>query len=246
MQEHSDDVQLKVVDLCKNYEGRVVLDHTSFHVNKGEVVGLIGPNGAGKTTAFYAVIGLVRPEKGEVYFQGSNICKLPTYKRARIGMGFLAQEPSVFRDMSVEENLIALLEFQNLSTKECRKRIKEALCELDLFDLRKKNASVLSGGQRRRLEIARCLVNRPSFILLDEPFANVDPLTIQGVKKMISHLASKKISILITDHNAREIFQISDRCYLLSSGQVLASGTPQELASDPIVKERYLGHDFEW
>lgn len=237
---------LEVQEISKSFEGRCVLDRVTFSVSPGEIVGLLGPNGAGKTTAFYAVIGLVRLDRGSVFFRKRQVELLPTPERARMGMGFLAQEPSIFRELTVEQNLQAVLEFQLTDRQEIQKRSQEALKELELWQERKTKAAVLSGGQRRRLEIARTLALKPQFILLDEPFANVDPLTIEGLKKMIQTLAKRGIAILITDHNAREIFSIADHCYLLTQGVVLASGPPQKLCQDPLVIERYLGEGFSF
>lgn len=237
--------QLQVIALSKKFDSRMVLNCISFNVQRGSIVGLLGPNGAGKTTAFYMVAGLLKPDSGQILFMGQNITHMACYERARLGIGFLAQEPSIFRDLSVEDNLRATLEFHISSKKIIQERIDEALESLHLVTLRKKHAGVLSGGERRRLEIARTLILEPKFILLDEPFANVDPLTIADVQSMVRILRARGIGILITDHNAREIFQIADFCYLMSGGEMLAQGSPQELVASERVRERYLGHGFK-
>lgn len=237
-------IALEVKNLKKQYGGRFVVDGISFEVNQGEIVGLLGPNGAGKTTSFYMTVGLIRPDEGEVIFNGQPITFLPVHKRARMGMGYLAQEPSVFRDLTVEDNILTILEGQNLSEKERSEKLEALLEELHLKPLRKKIAAHLSGGERRRLEITRALVTEPTFLLLDEPFANIDPISVNEVKEMIRHLANKNISILITDHNAREIFSIVDRSYIICEGKVIRSGTPEELVNDEVVKRSYLGEAF--
>lgn len=235
---------LQIKNLVKTYNNKDVVNKLSFHVRKGEVVGLLGPNGAGKTTAFYMTIGLIRPDEGEVYFQGKKITSLPMHKRAQMGMGYLAQEPSIFRNLTVEENILCILETLFLKKEEKHKRLDELLQELHLEHLRKKSASSLSGGERRRLEITRSLVTEPTLLLLDEPFANIDPLAVQDVKHLIRLLKKKNISILITDHNAREIFSIVDRSYLVQEGKVFVSGTVQELVNNPEARKTYFGEDF--
>ncbi len=235
---------LNVQGLVKSYGGRRVVDELAFDVSEGEVVGLLGPNGAGKTTAFYMVMGLVRLDKGKVFFRDADITNMPIHKRAKMGMGYLAQEPSVFRNLTVEENILCILENQNLKKMERKRRLEELLHELHLEPLAKKQASGLSGGERRRLEITRALVTNPSFLLLDEPFANIDPIAINDVKKMIRHLAKKNISVLITDHNAREIFSIVDRSYLMYAGKVMMSGSVDELLNNEEARTHYLGDDF--
>lgn len=237
----------KVLDakqLVKNYGGRSVVDGLSFCVKEGEVVGLLGPNGAGKTTAFYVTVGLIRPDAGKVIFQGIDVTCLPIHKRAKMGMGYLAQEPSIFRNLTVEDNILCILENIPLTRTERKRRLEELLQELHLESLAKKCASGLSGGERRRLEITRALVTRPSLLLLDEPFANIDPIAIHDVKQMIRLLSSKNISILITDHNAREIFSIVDRSYLVCNGQVMLSGSVEELINNQDARTHYLGADF--
>lgn len=235
---------LKVENLIKRYGGRNVVDGLSFEVEQGEVVGLLGPNGAGKTTSFYMTVGLIKPDAGQVIFKDQPVTDLPVHKRARMGMGYLAQEPSVFRDLTVEDNIKTILEGQNLSKEEQAEKLEVLLDELHLKPLRKKVAAHLSGGERRRLEITRALVTNPTFLLLDEPFANIDPISVDEVKEMIRHLADKNISILITDHNAREIFSIVDRSYIICEGKVIRSGTPQELVNDEVAKRSYLGEKF--
>ncbi|MGE3954614.1 MAG: LPS export ABC transporter ATP-binding protein [Parachlamydiales bacterium] len=235
---------LKVKELRKSYGGRPVVNGLSFEVDRGEIVGLLGPNGAGKTTAFYMTIGLVRPDAGQVLFQDQDVTHLPMYKRARMGMGYLAQEPSVFRNMSVEQNILSILETLPGSKVDRKVRLEELLSELHLERVAKSKASALSGGERRRLEITRALATRPSFLLLDEPFANIDPIAIHDVKEMARMLASKGIGILITDHNAREIFSVVDRCYLVTGGQVMLSGRPDELIASEEARLHYLGENF--
>ncbi len=233
---------LEVKNLVKRYSGKPVVNGLSFYVEPGEVVGLLGPNGAGKTTAFYMTIGLIRPDEGEVYFKGQNITSLPIHKRAELGFGYLAQEPSIFRSLTVEENILCILE--TLPVKDLKKRLEALLRELHLEHLRGEIAVSLSGGERRRLEITRALVREPSLLLLDEPFANIDPLAVADVKHLIHLLKQKGISILITDHNAREIFSIVDRSYLIQEGKVLLSGGAQALIDDPRARSTYLGEDF--
>ena len=231
----------------KKYGSKKVVNDLSFGIHEGEVLGLtlrLGPNGAGKTTAFYMAIGLVCQDDGKITFKGKDISSFSIYKRAQMGMGYLAQEPSIFRNLTVEKNILCILETLPLTYKERKSRLSELLSELNLQSLAKKKATALSGGERRRLEITRALVTSPSFILLDEPFANIDPITINDVKNMVKLLSSKGISILITDHNAREIFSIVDRCYLIQKGQVSFSGTVDELINNSDARESYLGKDF--
>lgn len=236
----------EVKNLVKRYSGKTAVDHLSFSMNGGEIVGLLGPNGAGKTTAFYMAVGLIYPDEGEVYFKGENITGIPMHKRARMGIGYLAQEPSIFRNLNVEANLLCILETLPLSKAARLERLSQLLKELHLEHLRKTKASALSGGERRRLEITRSLIRNPSLLLLDEPFANIDPLAIADLKHLIRHLQQRRIGILITDHNAREIGSIVDRSYLIRSGKVLASGTMDELLSHPEARQSYFGEDFEW
>lgn len=235
---------LEVHQLEKILGGKSIVNGLSFHVNPGEVVGLLGPNGAGKTTAFYMTIGLISPDQGEVLFDGEEITNLPIHERAKMGLGYLAQEPSVFRTLSVEENLLCILETLPISKKERFERLEPLLDDLNLKHLRKKKAQMLSGGERRRLEITRALITSPKLLLLDEPFANIDPIAVSDVKNLISMLKLKGISVLITDHNAREIFSIVDRSYLVREGKVLFSGTVDELLSHEEAKSSYFGQDF--
>jgi lipopolysaccharide export system ATP-binding protein len=235
---------LQIVDLHKSYAGKSVVSGLSFQVNRGEIVGLLGPNGAGKTTAFYMTIGLIRPDHGSVYFQGIDTTHLPIHERSKMGMGYLAQEPSIFRYLSVEENILCILETLPLSLKEQKNKLEALLEELHLTRLRKKKACTLSGGERRRLEITRALVTDPSLLLLDEPFANIDPIAVQDVKNLILLLKRKGISVLITDHNAREIFSIVDRSYLIGDGKVVTSGTVNELLENKEARRSYFGEDF--
>jgi lipopolysaccharide export system ATP-binding protein len=235
---------LKAENLVKSYGGRAVVNNLSLEVFPGEVLGLLGPNGAGKTTAFYMTIGLIRPDAGKVFFKGKDVTRLPIHKRAHMGMGYLAQEPSVFRNLTVEENILCILETLQISKQEQKHRLEALLEELHLTPLAKEIASTLSGGERRRLEITRAMVTSPSFLLLDEPFANIDPKAIHDVKMLISHLSEKKITVFITDHNAREIFSIVNRAYLIDAGQVILSGSVEELVNSEMAREVYLGKDF--
>jgi lipopolysaccharide export system ATP-binding protein len=235
---------LQVEDLVKSYGGKRVVDGLSFSVGAGEIVGLLGPNGAGKTTAFYMTIGLIQPDDGRVLFLGEDVTALPIHKRARMGMGYLPQEPSVFRSMTVRENILCILETLPFTKPEREARLEELLSELGLDQLADKRAASLSGGERRRLEITQALVTRPSLLLLDEPFANIDPIAIHDVKELIKLLASKNIGILITDHNAREIFSVVDRSYLVRSGQVMLAGSVEELITNEEARTHYLGANF--
>ena len=235
---------LEAQNLIKRFNGKSAVDGLSFHVDPGEVVGLLGPNGAGKTTAFYIAMGLITPDGGQVFFNNEDITRKAVHLRAKMGIGYLAQEPSVFRSLSVEDNIRCILETIPLSYKERKTRLTELLAELSLEHLRKKKAATLSGGERRRLEITRSLITQPKLLLLDEPFANIDPLAIQDVKNLIRLLKAKGISILITDHNAREIFSIVDRSYLIQQGKVFLTGTVDELISNPDARRSYFGEDF--
>jgi len=236
---------LEVRHLVKSYGGRKVVNGLSFQVKQGEIVGLLGPNGAGKTTAFYMTVGLIRPDEGKVVFQEKDVTNIPMHTRARMGMGYLAQEPSVFRNLTVEENILCILETLHLSKSEMRVRLEQLLHELHLEHLAKKKAVGLSGGERRRVEITRALVTNPAFLMLDEPFANIDPISVQDVKNLIRHLANKGISILITDHNAREIFSIVDKSYLIQEGRVTLEGSLDELIHNEEARRTYLGTDFK-
>ena len=232
---------LEAKNLCKKFGKHPVVNNFSFFVNKGEIVGLFGPNGAGKTTAFYLIIGLIKPDSGSVSFFDNDVTSFPIYKRAKIGMGYLTQEPSIFRQLTVEQNIMSILEMLDISKKERLIKLKELLEEFRLCDFAKRKAITLSGGERRRLEIARSLVTNPKLLLLDEPFANVDPITINEVKEIICHLKSKGISMLITDHNAKEIGSIIDRGYLMHGGEVMLSGTMAELLKNEYAKKSYFG-----
>lgn len=236
---------LEVKDLVKTYSGRQVVNGLSFHVGQGEVIGLLGPNGAGKTTAFYITVGLIRPDKGSVVFNGADVTRIPIHKRAQMGMGYLAQEPSVFRYLTVEDNILCILESLPLNKQQKKERLHELLEDLHLTPLAKKKAIALSGGERRRLEITRALITNPTLLMLDEPFANIDPISVNEVKQMIRHLSQKGISILITDHNAREIFSIVDRSYIVREGKVLLSGTVDDLVNNEEARRCYLGTDFK-
>jgi len=235
---------LEAKKLEKTYRGRKVVRGVSLQVKHGEVVGLLGPNGAGKTTTFYMVVGLVKPDQGRVALDGTDITRMPMYQRARNGIGYLAQEPSVFRKLSVEENLMAILETMNISSMERKERKDNLLTELGIAHLAHNKAYTLSGGERRRLEIARALTLSPKFILLDEPFAGIDPLAVQDIQGIISMLKSKDIGILITDHNVRETLAITDRAYIISDGKIIEAGTAAEITSSPRVREFYLGDAF--
>lgn len=236
---------LVVNQLAKSYGGRRVVNGLSFEVGQGEIVGLLGPNGAGKTTAFYMTVGLIRPDAGAVIFMNKDVTHLPMHQHARMGMGYLAQEPSVFRSLTVEQNIMCILETLPLKRRERHARLEELLVELHLTPLAKKKAQALSGGERRRLEITRALVTSPTFLLLDEPFANIDPISIFEVQQLIKHLANKNISILITDHNAREIFSVVDRSYIVTDGKVALSGTVDELVNNQEARRTYLGVEFK-
>lgn len=240
-----DEEILRVTDLYKSYGGRNVVNGLSFCVKKGEIVGLLGPNGAGKTTAFYMTTGLIRPDKGTVFFNGVDVTLFPMHKRANQGMGYLAQEPSVFRSLTVEENILAILETMPLSKSQKKERLAELLAELHLTHLAKKKAYALSGGERRRVEITRALVKKPTILMLDEPFANIDPISVQDVKHLIGHLANKGISILITDHNAREIFSIVNKSYLVQEGRVTLEGAVDALVNNEEARRSYFGSDFK-
>ncbi|MBM3193551.1 MAG: LPS export ABC transporter ATP-binding protein [Chlamydiae bacterium] len=237
-------VLLECKHLQKTYGEKVALKNVSFHINEGEIVGLLGHNGAGKTTAFYTTIGLIQPDEGKIIYQKKEITHLPIHKRAKLGIGYLSQEPSIFRSLTVEENLLCILETLDLTKEEIKNRLETHLNEMHLTSLRKKKAYLLSGGEKRRVEIARTLIRNPKLILLDEPFANIDPKTISDLKKMIVMLKDRGISILITDHNAREIFSLAERSYLISSGEVLAEGSTADLIQSDSVRHSYLGQDF--
>jgi lipopolysaccharide export system ATP-binding protein len=236
---------LEAKKLEKTYRGRKVVKGVSFQVKHGEVVGLLGPNGAGKTTSFYMVVGLVKPDQGRVVLEGKDIARMPMYQRARNGIGYLAQEPSVFRKLTVAQNLMAVLETLRISDYERRDRRDSLLGELGIAHLADSKAYTLSGGERRRVEIARCLTLSPKFILLDEPFAGIDPLAVQDIQGIISLLKSKGIGILITDHNVRETLAITDRAYIINDGKIIEAGTPADITASPRVREFYLGESFK-
>ena len=235
---------LEANKLEKSYRGRKIVRGVSLQVMKGEVVGLLGPNGAGKTTTFYMVVGLVRPDQGSVLLEGTDITKMPMYQRAKNGIGYLPQEPSVFRKLTVAENLMAILETMNLSSIERKERRDALLEELGIAHLADSKAYTLSGGERRRVEIARALTLSPKFILLDEPFAGIDPLAVQDIQGIISFLKNKGIGILITDHNVRETLAITDRAYIISEGEIIEAGTSAEITANPRVRQFYLGEAF--
>ena len=232
------------VGLQKSYGGRRVVDNVNVNVHKGEVVGLLGANGAGKTTTFYMLVGLEQPEKGDVELNGRNVTRLPMYLRARLGLGYLPQEPSIFRKLTAEQNILAVLETMKLSREARFARLDELLEEFGVAHVRRVRGDALSGGERRRVEIARCLATEPEFILLDEPFAGIDPLAIDDIREVILYLKGQGIGILITDHNVRETLGITDRAYIMSEGKILRSGNPDELVDDPDVRRLYLGERF--
>ncbi|MCF8298496.1 MAG: LPS export ABC transporter ATP-binding protein [Saprospiraceae bacterium] len=236
---------LQAKNLIKKYKSRIVVNDVSVEVNQGEIVGLLGPNGAGKTTTFYMIVGLIKPNAGEIFLDKANITEEAMYKRSKKGIGYLAQEASVFRKLSVEDNIKAVLEFTKLNKKEQGVKLESLLEEFGLTQIRKSKGNTLSGGERRRTEIARALAVNPKFILLDEPFAGVDPIAVEDIQAIVSKLKEKNIGILITDHNVHETLNITDRAYLLFEGSILKSGTAQELADDEKVRRVYLGKNFE-
>ena len=243
--EEGDGLMLRTENLVKKYGKRTVVNHVSINVRQGEIVGLLGPNGAGKTTTFYMTVGLIVPNEGEIYIGNQNITKYPVYKRAQNGIGYLAQEASIFRKMSVEDNIRAVLEFTDKTPDEQKQKLESLISEFGLQKVRKNQGDRLSGGERRRAEIARCLAIDPKFIMLDEPFAGIDPIAVQDIQSIVAQLKYRNIGILITDHNVDETLSITDRAYLLFEGKVLFQGTAEELAENPIVREKYLGRDFE-
>ncbi len=236
---------LRAEHLIKRYKARTVVNNVSVEVKQGEIVGLLGPNGAGKTTCFYMIVGLIKPNEGKIFLENTDITKLPMYMRARNGVGYLAQEASVFRTLSVEENIMAVLEMTDKTKAERKARVEELLEEFSLTKVRKNLGMVLSGGERRRTEIARALAVDPSFVLLDEPFAGVDPIAVEEIQTIVARLKHKNIGILITDHNVNETLSITDRAYLLFEGKILKSGTAEDLAADEQVRRVYLGQHFE-
>ncbi len=238
-------MKLRAENLVKSYKGRKVVKGITVEVNQGEIVGLLGPNGAGKTTSFYMIVGLIKPNGGQIFLEGKNITKYPMYKRAQNGIGYLAQEASVFRKLSIEDNILSVLQLTNLSKKEQLMKMESLIEEFGLGHIRKNRGDLLSGGERRRTEIARALATDPHFILLDEPFAGVDPVAVEDIQGIVARLKSKNIGILITDHNVQETLAITDRTYLMFEGSILKHGVPEELAADEMVRKVYLGQNFE-
>ena len=237
---------LRAQEISKSYKGRKVVNKVSVKVNQGEIVGLLGPNGAGKTTSFYMIVGIIKPEEGEIYLDNEKISTYPMYKRAQSGIGYLAQEASVFRKLSVEENILSILEFSNLSKSKQKERTESLMEEFGLTHIRHNRGDLLSGGERRRTEIARALATDPKFLLLDEPFAGVDPIAVEDIQSIISILKKKNIGILITDHNVQETLAITDKTYLMFEGKILQEGIPEKLAEDEMVRKVYLGKNFEF
>ena len=238
-------MKLKAENLVKSYKGRQVVKGITVEVNQGEIVGLLGPNGAGKTTSFYMIVGLIKPNGGSIFLDNENITKFPMYKRAQYGIGYLAQEASVFRKLSIEDNIMSVLELTKLSKKERHLKMESLIDEFGLGHIRKSRGDLLSGGERRRTEIARALATDPNFILLDEPFAGVDPVAVEDIQRIVAQLKNKNIGILITDHNVQETLAITDRTYLMFEGNILKHGIPEELAEDEMVRKVYLGQNFE-
>ena len=236
--------ELVIENLKKTFKKRTVVQDVSLTIKSGEIVGLLGPNGAGKTTSFYMIVGLIQSERGRISLDGANLSKMPIHSRAKLGLSYLPQEPSIFRKMTVAENILSILELQELTREKMNARLESLLQELGISHIRNNAAISLSGGERRRVEIARCLASDPTFILLDEPFAGIDPIAVIDIQKIIKYLASQKIGILITDHNVRETLGICDRAYIVNQGKILASGLPKTLANDQNVKDVYLGKDF--
>ena len=237
---------LSARDISKSYRGRKVVNNISIEVNQGEIVGLRGPNGAGKTTSFYMIVGIIKPEQGDIFLDKEVISSYPMYQRAQKGIGYLAQEESVFRKLSVEDNILGVLEFSELSKNQQKEKAQQLMEEFGLINIRKNRGDLLSGGERRRTEIARALANNPNFLLLDEPFAGVDPIAVEDIQSIISVLKKKNIGILITDHNVQETLAITDRTYLMFEGKILKEGIPEDLAKDEIVRKVYLGKNFEF
>ena len=236
--------KLKIENLVKSYNGRSVVSSINIEINRGEIVGLLGPNGAGKTTSFYMIVGLIRPDSGNILFDSKDITQMPMYKRARQGMGYLCQEDSIFRKLTVEENIMAVLETLSLSMNERKRRLDKLLNELNISHLAKNKAYTLSGGERRRLEITRALVTEPSFLLLDEPFSGIDPIAVFEAQQIIQNLKQRGLGILLTDHSVRETLAITDRSYIMYEGKILISGTSKDLISNPKARQIYLGEKF--
>ena len=237
---------LKAQNISKSYRGRKVVNGISVEVNQGEIVGLLGPNGAGKTTSFYMIVGIIKPEEGNIYLDQEVISSFPMYQRSQKGIGYLAQEESIFRKLSVEDNILGILEFSDLTKNQQKEKADQLMEEFGLIKIRKNRGDLLSGGERRRTEIARALANDPKFLLLDEPFAGVDPIAVEDIQSIISVLKKKNIGILITDHNVQETLAITDRTYLMFEGKILKEGIPEELARDEMVRKVYLGKNFEF
>lgn len=238
-------MKLRAENLVKIYKGRKVVKEVSLEVNRGEIVGLLGPNGAGKTTSFYMIVGLIKPNNGKIFLDQNEITQFPMYKRAQHGIGYLAQEASVFRKLTIEENILSVLQLTKLSKKEQLHRMESLIEEFGLGHIRKNRGDLLSGGERRRTEIARALATSPNFILLDEPFAGVDPVAVEDIQRIVAQLKNKNIGILITDHNVQETLAITDRTYLMFEGSILKHGVPEDLANDDMVRKVYLGQNFE-
>ena len=238
-------MQLRAEKIEKAYKGRKVVKEISLEVSQGEIVGLLGPNGAGKTTSFYMIVGLIKPNNGKIYLDDQDITKFPMYRRAQQGIGYLAQEASVFRKLSVEDNILSVLQMTDLNKAAQKEKMELLIEEFGLAHIRKNRGDLLSGGERRRTEIARALATDPKFVLLDEPFAGVDPVAVEDIQRIIAHLKKKKIGILITDHNVQETLAITDKTYLMFEGNILKAGAPEELAADEMVRKVYLGQNFE-
>ncbi|WP_341652090.1 LPS export ABC transporter ATP-binding protein [Blattabacterium cuenoti] len=235
-------MSLKASNIYKKYKNKYVVNNVSIQLNKGEIVGLIGPNGAGKTTSFYMIVGLIKPDKGKIFLLNQDITFYPMYQRTKIGIGYLAQEPSIFRKLSVEDNILCILEMQKISNQEKKRKTEKLIEELGLKKIRNHRGDLISGGERRRTEIARCLAINPKFILLDEPFSGIDPITIEELQKIILFLRKKNIGILITDHNIQEVVTIADRIYLMFNGKIIKYGSTVEIMQDPLIKKIYLGN----
>jgi len=244
MKEEKSRGSLKVKDLVKSYGKRVVVDRVNLEVNRGQVIGLLGPNGAGKTTTFYMIVGLIRTKEGQIFLDGEDITHEPMYIRARQGVNYLSQEPSVFRKLTVEENLLAIMEVIDMPAQERQSSLQSLLSELNIGHLAKQKAYSLSGGERRRLEITRAMITHPKFILLDEPFAGIDPMAINDIKHIVKGLKEKNLGILISDHNVRETLDVCDLAYIINNGEIIESGVPEKIATSEVVKSVYLGEDF--
>ena len=238
-------MQLRALSIEKSYRGRKVVNGISLEVNQGEIVGLLGPNGAGKTTSFYMIVGLIKPNGGKIYLDNTDMTSFPMYERAQNGIGYLAQEASVFRKLSVEDNIMSVLQLTKLSKAEQKYKMEALIEEFGLNHIRKNRGDLLSGGERRRTEIARALATDPKFVLLDEPFAGVDPVAVEDIQRIVAHLKNKNIGILITDHNVQETLAITDKTYLMFEGNILKAGAPEDLAQDEMVRKVYLGQNFE-